>query len=98
MNNSTLVMENDVYRGTRGISENSGPGFRAAFLDKLTGDIELARQKDGMPAPFHLISWLPNDWAAGFNDDGSIKDLKHSIISGFESHGVFYTRDEVAEL
>lgn len=35
---------------------------------------------------------------AAFNDDGSIKDLKHSIISGFESHGVFYTRDEVAEL
>ena len=98
MNISTLVMENDVYRGTRGVSENSDPGFKAAFLDKLTGDIELARQKDGSPAPFHLISWLPNKWATGYNNDGSIKELKHSIISGFESNGVFYTRDEVAEL
>lgn len=98
MNSLTLAMENDVYRGTRGVSKNSDAGFRPAFLDKLTGRIELAKQRDGTSAPCHFISWLPREWAAGFNDDGSIKNLKNSIISGFESDGVFYTRAEAAEL
>lgn len=98
MNNLTLAMENEVYVGTRGVSENSDAEFRPAFLSELTGRIELAKQRDGAHAPCHFISRLPREWAAEFNDDGSIKNLKNSIISGFEIDGVFYTRDEAAEL
>lgn len=98
MNSFTLEMENRVFRDTRGISQNADVGFSPAFLDKTTGQIELAKRKDGLPATFHCISWLPHEWATSYNDDGAIETLKPGVISGFECEGVFYTRNEVAQL
>ena len=98
MNSFTLEMENREFQGTKGISQNTDVGFSPAFLDKTTGQIELARFKNGKPATFHCISWLPDEWATSFNEQGAIDSLKPGVISGFESDGVFYTRNEVAEL
>jgi len=98
MNSFTLEMENRVFQGTRGISQNADVGFRPAFLDKASGRIELARRKDGQPATFHCIGWLPHEWATAYNGNGAIETLKPGVISGFECEGVFYTRNEVVEL
>ena len=98
MNSFTLEMENRVFRATRGISQNADVEFRPAFLDKTTGRIELARLADGQPATIHCISRLPHEWATSYNDNGAIETLKPGVISGFECEGVFYTRDELAEL
>jgi hypothetical protein len=99
MNSHTLELENEVFAGTRGISENNrNLGFLPAFLDKTTGRIELARLECGDPAMIHIIQWLPTEWAAEMREDGSVQQLKPQIISGFVSEGIFYTREEVAEL
>tara|TARA_R110002072_G_scaffold1780_5_gene14661 strand:- start:4819 stop:5118 length:300 start_codon:yes stop_codon:yes gene_type:complete len=99
MNKHTLHYENLAFAGTRGVSENNTrSGFRPAFLDKTTGCIELARLANGKPAAMHLICWLPRDWGSCFDEDGSIESLKAGVVAGFELDGVFYTRDEVAEL
>ena len=98
MNRFTLAAENQTFRGTRGVSQNAGHQFQPAFLDKGTGRVELARLKNGSPATCHLISWLPKEWATTINTDGTVEMLKPGIISGFESDGVFFTRDQVAEL
>jgi len=98
MNTHTLRHENDLFAGTNGISQNAGPKFRPAFLDRSTGVVELARFANGQPATFHLISWLPNEWALSHNADGSVESVRSTVISGFECDGVFYTRDEASEL
>jgi hypothetical protein len=98
MNRNTLHCENLAFAGTRGVSQNNRElGFRPAFLDKITGRIELARMANGQPATMHLICWLPGDWGSSFNEDGSIESLKAEIVAGFEFDGLFYTRDEVAK-
>jgi hypothetical protein len=98
MNTHTLRHENYRFADTNGISQNAGPKFRPAFLDRSTGVVELARFANGQPATFHLISWLPNEWALSHNADGSVESIKSTVISGFECDGVFYTRDEASEL
>lgn len=95
----TLRAENQRYGGTRGVSrKNRDDGFKPAFLDKNTGRIELARLRDGMPAPVHLISWLPREWAVAVDSDGAVLSLIPSVISGFARDEAFYTRKEVAEM
>lgn len=99
MNNRTLQTENLVYAGTRGISQNNrASGFKPAFLDKSTGRIEIAKLKNGQRAPVHIISWLPEEWASRFDDEGLVLNLRPGIIAGFERDGCFYTRDQAAEL
>jgi len=95
----TLKRENRAFRGTRGVSENNrSSGFHPAFLDKKTGRVEVARFSDGRPAPVHVISYLPREWATSIDTDGSVLRLKAGIISGFVRDNVFYTRHEAAEL
>lgn len=98
MNQTRLHQENLAFRGTTGISENTGPAFRPAFLDRASGQVELSRNANGEPANIHLICWLPREWAVAVTGSGAIAELKSGIISGFECDGAFYTRDEMAEL
>jgi hypothetical protein len=95
----TLQQENQVFRGTAGISRNNADqGFRPGFLHKQTGRVELARDEHGDPATLHMIGWLPREWAATTAPDGQIRSLVSGIIAGFVLDGVFYTREEAAEL
>ncbi len=99
MNNRTLKLENIVYNGTTGVSQNNRSlGFTPAFLDKKTGVIEIARLKNGQPSPMHIINWLPKSWAESLASDGCVLRLKPGIIAGFVRDGFFYTRAQTAEL
>ena len=94
-----LVRENEEFCGTRGVSENNRDlGFKPAFLNKDTGEVEIARLEDGLPAPMHLITWLPRHWARVVDTRGAVLSLVPSVIAGFTQDGVFYTRAEAAEL
>ena len=99
MNIHTLHRENLAFAGSNGVSENNAvAGFRPAFLNKVTGKVELARLANGQVAPMHLIAWLPITWGSSLKEDGSIETLKAGVVAGFELEGLFYTRAEVAEL
>lgn len=99
MNNKTLRFENLAFAGTRGVSKNNAKsGFAPAFLHCESGRIVISRTKGGQPAPFHLIDWLPEEWAESTREDGSIKKLIPEIVSGFSRNGQFYTREETASL
>jgi len=51
MNNHTLKLENQAFRGTKGVSEiNRSDGFKPAFLNQKTGRVELARFGNGAKA------------------------------------------------
>jgi len=73
-------------------------GFKPAFLHRETGQIEIARMSNGQPAPVHIISWLPAEWATSFNEDGTVKSISPQIIAGFVCNNDFYTREQLAEL
>jgi hypothetical protein len=93
MDEHTLCQENLEYRGTRGISQNNKTtGFSPAFREEKTGRIEIARLSNGHPAPAHIISWLPVDWALTRDEHGAIMELIPDIVSGFVRQGLFYTR------
>ena len=99
MNRVSLHQQNLAFRGTTGISQNNAEtGFKPAFLDKRTGRIELGRFRNGLAAPMHLISWLPPEWGISWDHQGAITELQPSIIAGFVKEGVFYTREQAAEL
>lgn len=99
MNNQTLRMENMAFGGTRGVSENNtGAGYLPAFRDSRTGRVEIARTRVGLPAPCHMIEWLPREWARTLTDSGRVSSLRPEIVSGFVRDGVFYTREELASL
>lgn len=99
MDNHALRMENIAYAGTFGVSQNNrGEGFKAAFRNETNGRVELPRFENGSPAPVHIISWLPDEWAAAKNQDGTIKELKPGIVAGFTRHGVFYNREQAARM
>ena len=99
MDNRDLQLENLAFAGTAGVSRNSrASGFAPAFLDKKTGLIEIARLENGQPSPTHIIRWLPSSWAGSLASDGSVKSLKPGIIAGFVRDGVFFTREQTAEL
>ena len=99
MNVLTIVKENEEFQGTRGVSGNNRElGFEPAFLNKETGQVEIARLQNGQPARMHLISWLPAEWATDVDEKGVVLSLTPSVIAGFTRDGVFYTRTEAAEL
>lgn len=79
-----LAQENHKYIDTGGISENNrSQGFVPAFLDSNTGNIYRSRFANGMPAPIHMLSGLP-------------QTIKNSVVSGFLLEKIFYTREEAA--
>ena len=99
MDMQTLHRQNLAFAGTAGVSENNRKqGFIPAFLNKHTGQVEVARCREGGPASMHLISYLPAAWAERTDAEGRVLALKSGVIAGFVQNGVFYTRDETAEL
>ena len=99
LNSRVLRFENKRYAGTRGVSENNRDDkFYPAFLNKRDGRVEIAKKQDGSPAPFHLIDWLPEEWATGIDTKGRVRSLQPEIIAGFVREGIFFTREEVTAL
>lgn len=99
MDMQTLHRQNLAFAGTAGVSENNrSQGFLPAFLNKHTGQVEVARCRSGAAATMHLISYLPAAWAERTAADGRVLSLKPGVIAGFVQNGIFYTREELAEL
>lgn len=97
MNSRSLSLQNLAFRGTKGVSQNNREdGFKPAFMNQKTGQVELARFGDGSPAPVHLIDGLPDEWAASRSEDGTVVCLHAEIEAGFVRDGVFYSREEAA--
>ena len=93
-----LRQENRVFDGTPGVScENRADGFLPAFYDTETGQVELSRFRDGLPAPMHMIDGLPDNWVVERDATSRVKAIKHTVISGFVRDGCFYTRSEATE-
>jgi hypothetical protein len=97
MNEKQLKRENSVHTGTGGRSQdNSGLGFRPAFLDFATQKIYPSRFGDGRLAPFHLLDGLPDEVVADRAPNGRVLAAKATLISGFMRDGYFYTRTAAA--
>ena len=93
----TVRAESDAYRGTCGESATACQHkFRPAFRNEADGRVELARLPNGNPAPMHLISALPREWALRCDEQGGVLQLVETVIAGFLREGRFYTRDEAA--
>lgn len=94
-----LRRENLAFAGTTGVSAASGRRrLRPAFRDPLTGRVEIARYEDGRPAPVHIICGLPAEWVCERDGEGHITAIRSDIESGFVCEGVFYTREQAAQL
>ena len=97
MNEHRLLIENIFYAGSGGRSEeNTGLGFRAAFLDVDTMTVYPSCFRDGRPAPVHLLDGLPDDVVVDRTPSGRVLAAKATLISGFERNGFFYTRSAAA--
>ncbi|HUR56205.1 MAG TPA: hypothetical protein VM029_00745 [Opitutaceae bacterium] len=93
MTEKQLQHENVVHTGTGGRSqENSGLGFKPAFLDFQTQKIYPSRFADGRLAPFHLLDGLPDEVVVDRAASGRVVTAKATLISGFVRNGFFYTR------
>ena len=91
--------ENEQFAGTGGVSENNCYArFAPAFRDAETGRVELAHLESGAIAPMHLLCGLPEEWVTGRDAAGQIAALKDSVVAGFVRDGLFYSRDEAAQL
>ena len=92
-----LQRQNQRFEGTGGRSqENSGLGFRPAFMDTDTRAIYISCFADGRPAPVHLIDGLPRTLIVVRHSSGRTAALKASVVSGFVREDRFYSRDEAA--
>ena len=92
-----LRVENQVYRGTGGRSqENGAAGFVPAFRDDLTGATYRSRFADGRPAPIHLLEGLPAGLLSRTAERGGVIPTGCHLVSGFLRGGRFYTRAEAA--
>lgn len=93
----TLQEENHKFFGTGGVSqENSHLSFCPAFMDQLSGEIEISRFGNGVPAPFHSLEGVPDEWVVERSVSGRVVVIKDSVVSGFVRLGRFFTRDEAA--
>jgi len=98
MSEKQLQHENVVHTGTGGRSqENSGLGFKPAFLDFATQRIYPSRFADGRLAPFHLLDGLPDEVVVDRSVSGRVVTAKATLISGFVRNGFFYTRAAAAK-
>jgi hypothetical protein len=97
MSEKQLQHENVVHTGSGGRSqENSGLGFKPAFLDFQTQKIYPSRFADGRLAPFHLLDGLPDEVVVDRATSGRVVTAKATLISGFVRNGFFYTRAAAA--
>ena len=95
----TLERENLAHSGTPGVSdENADYGFRPAFLDTETGQVEISCFPDGHPAPMHTIEGLPEHWIAERDASSRAVAIKETVIAGFVRDGCFYTRAQAASV
>jgi hypothetical protein len=98
MSEKQLQHENVVHTGTGGRSQdNSGLGFKPAFLDFATQRIYPSRFADGRLAPFHLLDGLPDEVVVDRSLSGRVVTAKATLISGFVRNGFFYTRAAAAK-
>jgi hypothetical protein len=97
MSEKQLQHENVVHTGSGGRSqENSGLGFKPAFLDFPTQKVYPSRFADGRLAPFHLLDGLPDEVVVDRAASGRVVTAKATLISGFVRNGFFYTRAAAA--
>ena len=93
-----LEAENTKFVGTGGVSQtNAGYNFIPAFLDHESGEVEISKFRNGMPAPFHSLDGLPESWIAEKDASGQVVRVRDSVISGFVRLGRFFTREQAAE-
>jgi hypothetical protein len=94
-----LRQQNQVFRGTRGVSAgNRSQGFAPAFLDTLTGMIYRACFADGRPAPMHLLDGLPPALVMARDASGRVTAVYPSVMAGFVRDAQFFTREQAAAL
>ena len=94
-----LARENLEFSGTGGISkENRSFGFIPAFQDLETGQIYISCDEQGNQATIHRLDGLPDELIKERDLNGKIIAVKSSVIPGFVKDGVFYTREQAAEL
>ena len=93
----SLKRVNLAFSGTPGVShENRGFGFRPAFHDTETGQVEISRFQNGQPAPMHLLEGLPESWIIERDAASKATAVKHSVVTGFVRDSRFYTRAQAA--
>ena len=94
-----LQAENTAHRGKGGTSaEVHCRGFEPAFYDCETGLSYRSCFADGQPAPMHLLAGLPDAVITARDTQGQVLATKPSLISGFTKDGVFFTREQAAQL
>jgi hypothetical protein len=86
----TLVMHVAVERGGESLRDM---GFRPAFYDYATCALFLARGADGLPAAEHVLDGLPDEAVAVRAECGRVVAARATLLTGFERHGFFYTRE-----
>lgn len=98
MNNQTSATEYLAPHSAQNVKAISNQSrFVPAFMDKRNGRIEIARTRVGLPATYHVIEWLPREWASTVTDTGRVSCLHPQIVSGFVHNGIFYTREEATK-
>lgn len=99
LSSKALRQENLAYIGTGARSqENRSVGFVPAFHDCVSHKTAIACFSNGKPAPVHILDGLPKDWIVRQDRSGKVTAVKSSIVSGFARAGVFYTREQAANL
>ena len=92
-----LRLENAAYRDTGGVSQNNRQaGFRPAYRNIRTGQTVISRFADGSQAPIHVLDGLPDDWVVARYEDGRVRRVLATVVSGFVCRGRFYTREAAA--
>lgn len=95
----TIAQESEHFRGTGGESSVCGNcGFVPAFRDEDTGAVFRACNRDGRPAPVHMLDGLPDEVVISRDTSGRVTAVKASLTSGFLLHGCFYDRVQAAAL
>ena len=86
-----------AFAGTCGESCVAGQNrFVPAFKNVLTDEVALSKLADGALAPMHLITFLPEDWAAQTDKEGRVLKIARHVIAGFWRDGRFFTREQAA--
>ena len=92
-----LGRENQRFKDSAGVSgKNREWGFKPAFFDTQNGGIYISRFADGRPASVHVLDGLPPQLVIARTENGHVRSIKASVISGFVRNGQFYTRDQAA--
>jgi hypothetical protein len=94
-----LREDNRAFDGTGGVSAgNCTQGFIPAFCDTETGKAVPSRHADGSLASIHLLVGLPPEWAVELGNGNVVLAVKETVIAGFLRAGVFFTRDQAAQV